>query len=290
MELNDFYDYEVDYSMLPETNDPLSIYTVETQKYTVEQNESKFCMHKHSYYELHYILEGEILYSFSEERSLKCSKGDWIIVPPQISHSLYRIKAGTIKNSCQFSVGTNEQLNDLLKAIVKDIPYVTGCITDEMLEIIERQKKLIKTKTLITAWLIRNDVLNLILKTVNIYMESINRVLPPVATAGKDEGIFYLALKFIKDNADHHISCEDVVNFSGVYKKRLNKIFHKYLGKTISVCIAEYRLEYAKIELKTNKEKTVREISDKLDFCNEYYFSRFFKKHTGKTPQQYRNL
>ena len=121
-------------------------------------------------------------------------------------------------------------------------------------------------------------------------MENTNAVFPPMIRAEKYKGVFYLALKFIKDNADHHISCEEVIAFSGVYKKKLNKIFNHYSGKTVSECIAEYRIEYAKIELKSNKDKTIREISEKLDFCNEYYFSRFFKKHTGKTPQQYRSL
>ena len=120
-------------------------------------------------------------------------------------------------------------------------------------------------------------------------MESTNLVPPPIVNDARYKETFILALEFIKSNADHHITCEDVVASSGIYKKKLNMIFNQYLGKTVSECIAEYRIEYAKIELETCKNKTIREISEKLDFCNEYYFSRFFKKHTGKTPSQYRN-
>ena len=97
-----------------------------------------------------------------------------------------------------------------------------------------------------------------------------------------------MALKFIEDNADHRISSEDVIYFSGVYKKKLNRIFQEEIGKTISECIAEYRLKYAKFALEIDKEKTICEISEKLDFGSVYYFSRFFKQHTGMTPNQYR--
>ncbi len=37
-------------------------------------------------------------------------------------------------------------------------------------------------------------------------------------------------------------------------------------------------------------EKTIREIAAELHFCNEFYFSRFFRKHLGMTPSAFRKL
>lgn len=290
---NDFPDKDVDYiitcTMLPQANDPLSVYAMESQQYTVERNASKSEMHRHSYYELHYILDGEIYYSFPENRCVKCSKGNWIIISPQMSHALYKIKIDTVKISCQFGVGKNEYFNGMLIGVTKDTSYITGRITDGMLDIIERQRKASKANDQISSWIMRNNLLNLVLITLDSHLCNINMQPVSVTAARKYNKLFYLALRFIKENANHRISCGEVADFLYVSQKKLNEIFHQYAGKTVSECIAEYRVEYAKSALKSDKERSIREISEQLDFCSEYYFCRFFKKHTGKTPRQYRD-
>lgn len=37
-------------------------------------------------------------------------------------------------------------------------------------------------------------------------------------------------------------------------------------------------------------DMTVREVAAELDFCNEFYFSRFFKRHLGLSPSEFRKL
>ncbi len=37
-------------------------------------------------------------------------------------------------------------------------------------------------------------------------------------------------------------------------------------------------------------ELTIREAADQLNFCNEFYFSRFFRRHLGCSPREYRKL
>ena len=286
---NKSIDYVITGAMLPETNDPLSIYAMECEQYIAAREFIPASMHKHSYYELHYILEGQIDYSFPDGHTVSGSKGYWIIISTQTPHALYKIGAGSMKVTCQFGVGINEQLNGMLVSITKDIPCIIGKISNDMLDIIEKQKQFSKTNDPISSWIMRNNLLNLILKTLDSHLCDINKPHAPVTEVRKYDKIFYLALKFIKDNANHRISCADVAGVSYVSQKKLNEIFHQYIEKTVSECIAEYRVEYAKIELKSNKEKSIREISELLDFCNEYYFCRFFKKHTGKTPRQYRN-
>ena len=37
-------------------------------------------------------------------------------------------------------------------------------------------------------------------------------------------------------------------------------------------------------------ELSIREVADRLNFCNEFYFSRFFRRHLGCSPREYRKL
>ncbi|WP_196893335.1 helix-turn-helix domain-containing protein [Aureivirga marina] len=74
------------------------------------------------------------------------------------------------------------------------------------------------------------------------------------------------------------------LNYSPNY---LNELIKKQTGKSISEHINYKILELAKSSL-LNSSKTVSEIAFELGFSYSQYFSRFFKKNIGKTPNEYR--
>lgn len=50
-----------------------------------------------------------------------------------------------------------------------------------------------------------------------------------------------------------------------------------------------HRLQIRQAEqLLLGSERNVKEVAEELGFCNEFYFSRFFRKHTGVSPSQFR--
>ena len=59
------------------------------------------------------------------------------------------------------------------------------------------------------------------------------------------------------------------------------------LGVSIGQYIDSQILFRAKLELELNK-LSIAEISEKYGFCDQFYFSRFFKKHIGESPRQYK--
>lgn len=67
----------------------------------------------------------------------------------------------------------------------------------------------------------------------------------------------------------------------------LAKMVKKYFNKTLSEMIAHRILIQAKRELFLT-DKTVKEIAYELGYKDEFYFSRFFKKHVQVPPQSYR--
>jgi AraC family transcriptional regulator, transcriptional activator of pobA len=72
-----------------------------------------------------------------------------------------------------------------------------------------------------------------------------------------------------------------------VSQKRLNEVARQVSGKT-ACCLVEEKIV---LEAKKYLEDTplmIKEISWKLGYEDQYYFSRVFKKQTGFSPRQYR--
>lgn len=73
----------------------------------------------------------------------------------------------------------------------------------------------------------------------------------------------------------------------GITEKRLNQILKEKLGKTITELIHARLVLEAKRKL-ASSESTIKEIAYELQFEGHSYFSRFFKKQTGLTPEDFK--
>lgn len=73
----------------------------------------------------------------------------------------------------------------------------------------------------------------------------------------------------------------------GISTKRLNEILKKKMGGTLSQLIQHLLLVEAKRELAHGSE-SIKEIAYKLGFNEQSYFTRFFKKYTGNSPETFR--
>ena len=72
----------------------------------------------------------------------------------------------------------------------------------------------------------------------------------------------------------------------GISSKRLNQILKEKLDKTGMQIIHDRIILEAKRKI-IHSENTLKEISYDLGFSDRPYFSRFFKKQTGQTPEEF---
>ena len=88
-----------------------------------------------------------------------------------------------------------------------------------------------------------------------------------------------------------HVFQEHSVSF---YARKLNitphyltKICQNYASKSASQAIADLLIIQASILLR-NPQLSIQQIADKLNFCDTSSFGKFFRKHTGKSPSEFR--
>jgi two-component system response regulator YesN len=94
------------------------------------------------------------------------------------------------------------------------------------------------------------------------------------------------AKQYIDENYMHELTLDDVsrvVNISSYY---FSKVFKEETGENFIDYLTKLRIEAAKNLLKTTN-KSMKEISSEVGYSDPNYFSRNFKKYTGKTPTDY---
>ncbi|MCD8482910.1 MAG: helix-turn-helix transcriptional regulator [Verrucomicrobia bacterium] len=95
------------------------------------------------------------------------------------------------------------------------------------------------------------------------------------------------AVAMIREYACSGLTVDDIAAKVGVGRRMLERRFRKAVGKGVDEQIRKVRVERA-IELLGRSEFSIGEIADRCGFSDMFYFSRAFKKTTGKSPREYR--
>jgi two-component system response regulator YesN len=95
-------------------------------------------------------------------------------------------------------------------------------------------------------------------------------------------------LKYIEQNYMNPDLClNDISSYVNMSPHHLSAIFKKTKKQNLTDTIALIRIAKAQILLKTTN-CPLKEISEKVGYANQYYFSACFKKKTGINPSAYR--
>lgn len=98
-----------------------------------------------------------------------------------------------------------------------------------------------------------------------------------------------LCCQYIREHIHERIYLQDIADNFGISPNYLSQIFKKNMDIGISEYITIQKVTKSKQLLKETNLK-IYEISDKLGFENSFYFSKVFKKITGISPKDYRNM
>lgn len=122
---------------------------------------------------------------------------------------------------------------------------------------------------------------------LNIYSADMKNEMQETLSLDSKQKLIKESLEYIDKHYREQMSVSDISRALGTSTSYLSRIFKESTGETIIRTINNKRIEKAKKYLEETDYK-VYEIADILGFENVTYFSRFFKKHTGLSPKDYK--
>lgn len=94
-------------------------------------------------------------------------------------------------------------------------------------------------------------------------------------------------ITYINKNIENNLSLAEISSFAKVHPNYLCTAFKKEVGKTLNQYINEHRIIAIKLYM-NHANSSINETSYAFNFNHVTYFSRYFKKHTGLTPSDYK--
>ncbi|MDI4647449.1 response regulator transcription factor [Cohnella hashimotonis] len=103
----------------------------------------------------------------------------------------------------------------------------------------------------------------------------------------RTNGVIHKLNQHIRDHLDGDLSLNTLADLVYLNSSYLSALYKQNTGRNLSDVIADTRVATAKELLAIPKWK-IHEIALRIGFGTAGYFTRFFKKHTGVTPSEYR--
>lgn len=95
-------------------------------------------------------------------------------------------------------------------------------------------------------------------------------------------------IEYIDQEIESAMTVEGLAKKFEVSTSHLSRIFRENTGVTLVEYINIKKVEESQYYLRFS-DKKINEISNYFNFCNQSYYTRTFKKYTGKTPKRFRS-
>jgi len=264
---------------------------------TMAENENLLTTRtKHHFYELHYILEGEITLKVSEQ-DIILRKDQFILITPEHYHEITAYSPNTKKLVFGFDAElTDKQLNQKLKEASCTIHEETNCLRKlaELLILLPEEQPLDLSRNLSNIISIQlrclTEAFLFTLLPLLITEDAASAIPDSVTKNSYKQDLIDKMISYIRSSTvtgGGFVTVDDITELFHISKRHLNRICVEITGKTTRKILDEERLRYIR-DLLSTTGYTLHDISFLTGFASEQSLVRFFHQREGYTPTQYR--
>lgn len=255
------------------------------------RNTAPLPLHDHDYLFINYVTSGSAFYTVGAHEFI-ATKGDVVIIN---AHQMHTRRALTDEFNV-FDIGIED-------IHIKDLP--TNCLVSE-----KRAPLLPLVNYSSEIYELYRDILNLqlhqelgwkllvkaqIMKMLVLILKEMTPAVSSVRTgflqfdSYEKEAITHTMIVFIQEHYKTKITLDTLTRHSYLSSVYISKVFKEATGETPINYLIKIRIDKAK-ELLAEDRLSMKEIAIEVGYDDYYYFSKLFKKNTGLSPTQYREL
>ena len=240
----------------------------------------------HNFWECLYVLDGEVCIS-ADERVYNLSRGEIIFHKPLELHK-FIVNSPKGATLLIFSFSADGPLTDWLRDKVFLLNNEQAQILKALLSYTQRnagtsqQLSYVHSLNPFAALPYYSQMVTTYLYQLFLSLAD-ESVISSVSSA-PDAITFRKAISYLNCNLHTQPSVAEIAHFSNVSEASLKRLFEKYAGISVHKYLLRLKIKAA-IELLGDGE-SVSVVSERLGFTSQSYFSKAFKRETGKNPSQ----
>lgn len=260
-------------------------------------HEARTSSHSHDFIEITFVEQGVTMHRVEGGKTSLLLPGDLLFIVPGTAHEYWKSTNNKVFN-CLFYPKVLEQDLDallqlpLLNQILRSDPEIkwgkTHLTPEYRHTSIETLRK-IKTEGEVrkTGWKIRSKALltDLLVIVARAWEEE------DESKINLAEAIPYTRdamMQILENSASSRMTVEEMAAGMGYSPEHFSRMVKRLTGITPSAYITSMRIAAAAQRL-MDQRLSISEVAQLTGFDDVNYFSRVFKKETGKTPSEFRN-
>lgn len=95
------------------------------------------------------------------------------------------------------------------------------------------------------------------------------------------------ALVYMEEHLHQDLSRDEVARAAGLSGSHFSHLIKRHTGKTFTFLLQQKRINRAR-SLLSGTDDPLADIADQCGFCDQSYFTKIFRKHTGRAPGDFR--
>jgi YesN/AraC family two-component response regulator len=267
---------------------PFSIYHFEAKTWM-------HSVHKHSYFEIIFILKGNGIHNINGN-TFEYSEGDVFLLGAEDYHD-FEINEQTefcfVRFNDSIHKNHTEEKDSSLQQVMNTLLYTSSQSRGTIVHDKQEKKKLHRLLTILEEEnennqskyfdIIRTSLLQsmMIILARNLFNQTPSS---PVLQDSVEAILMYIKQHIYQPEALSIGHLADVFNYSPDY---ISIFFKKHTGESLKQYITKYKIKLIEIRL-LYSQLTIGEIADEFGYIDESHFCKQFKKFTGSTPTAFR--